>query len=462
MAKEIKEVLRLLLLMAKQKKQRGSENRGGLLVLVRTEADPDVHSVSCTVAAAGPWCAGIQMEELHPIFTDLMNRLCLCPGSCPEPDIEDLCAFTDLHGSLNVFLSFPMNNPDIDRPKWRHQIETFFHTFILTNAGIKVHLKLTIHQKVFQQEYNVKEYIRFPMPGQQCLSLDVSVKTCHRESSKNGPCCHGGHPDLGENILLSIPPKTMEQGLFGAVTLQSVSLLKPCVLQYPNAATNLKQIRVLMYSPSNVPVTNPSAFMQNLPAHLNGQELGLQSDCLSFQDVVPSGGTVCKVEHVDCLQTSEKSCLFYIDQSLTLFLFLQHTVPFMMEISDIMATEMLLEHHLEDILLYNKQAVTNAVTNELKKTMIVQNKKKKDKKKMLSACDVIISAAVSIISCSSNIEFRNTCLRSMKVYDTVQLSVAIAESLRRMIFCKFVPTRRCCSDQIEQQLESSKRTRVEM
>lgn len=462
MLQEIKEVLRLLMLMAKQKKKPGSENRGGLLVLVWTETDPDVHNVSCTVAAAGPWCAGIQMEELHPIFTEFMNRFFPCPGSCAEPDIEDLCAFTDLHGSLNVFLSFLMNNPDIDPAKWRYQIETFFQTFILTNAGINIHLKVRIQQNIFQQEYSVQEYIRFPLPDQQPLSLDTSFNTCHRKSFKNGTCCHGGHPDLGENIPLSVPTKTVEQGLFGTITLQSVSLLRPCVLQYPNAATNLKQIKVIMYSPSNVPVTSPSTFMQNLPACLKGQQLGVQSDCLSFQEVVPCGGTVYKVDCVDCLQTCEKPCLFSIDQSLVVFLFLQHTDPFMMDIADTMATEMLLEHHLEDILHYNKQAVANAVSNELKKTQKIQKQKKKNEEKILSACNVIVSSALSIISCSSSMEFRNTCLRSMRVHTTVQLSEAISEAFRRIIFCKFVPKRSCHSDQIEQQLESYKRTRVEM
>lgn len=40
----------------------------------------------------------------------------------------------------------------------------------------------------------------------------------------------------------------------------------------------------------------------------------------------------------------------------------------------------------------------------------------KDQEKLLSAAEVIISSSVSIVSCSSNLQFRNACLNSMKVW----------------------------------------------
>ncbi|XP_055080673.1 DUF4554 domain-containing protein, partial [Periophthalmus magnuspinnatus] len=423
MSVELKEVLRLILLMSKQTQKKG-QDKGGLLILIWTQTQPEtrsetwseVSSLCSTVAAAGPWCAGIQMKELYPVFVDLMKRLHPCPGPCPEPDIEDLCAFTDLHGSLHVFLSFLMKNIHIFRSKWQHQIETFLHRFSLTNAEIEIHLRIRIDHKLFQRDFRVKDYLRVSLFSQRPLYLDVSVDTHHLESSKSLQRCHGGHPDIGDSLLLSIPPKAMEQGLFGTVTLGLVTLLKPCVLQYPNVETHLTQIKisltVLVYSPSNVPDTNPSAFMQNFPTHLNCRELGLQN--LSFQEVLAGGDTVYKVEQVNSPEGGEKSNLFSIDQSVLLFLFLQHTDPFTTEISDIMTNEVLLEHHLEDILIYNKEAVTNAVANELKKTMTAQNNRKKDHGKMHSACEVILSSALDIITCSSNMDFRNACMNTMK------------------------------------------------
>lgn len=42
-----------------------------------------------------------------------------------------------------------------------------------------------------------------------------------------------------------------------------------------------------------------------------------------------------------------------------------------------LATHALIEHHLEDILNHNRQAVTTALQSELKKAMRAQNHRKK-------------------------------------------------------------------------------------
>ena len=43
---------------------------------------------------------------------------------------------------------------------------------------------------------------------------------------------------------LSIPPEAMDQGLFGELSVQPVTVLSPCVLQYPNLATQLTHIQI--------------------------------------------------------------------------------------------------------------------------------------------------------------------------------------------------------------------------
>lgn len=54
----------------------------------------------------------------------------------------------------------------------------------------------------------------------------------------------GGHPVLGGRLPLSIPPEAMDQGLFGELSVQPVTLLSPCVLQYPNLLTQLTHIKI--------------------------------------------------------------------------------------------------------------------------------------------------------------------------------------------------------------------------
>ncbi|XP_051276902.1 DUF4554 domain-containing protein [Dicentrarchus labrax] len=432
MLREIQQVLRLVMLLGKKKLKCGSKTAGGLLVLLWTDTGASGQCLNCTVAAAGPWCTGIKMAALQP---DLKESMFPCAWPCPQPDPEELCDFTDLYGSLRLLLSFQ----------------------------IKIHLKFNFSQQTFQREFRVKIKSKVTWANQPSLNLDVTSSTQSPECVKKGCWCEGGHPVVGSRLPLSIPPEAMDQGLFGELSIQPVTLLTPCVLQYPNLATQLTRVHVLVYSPSNVPVTGPSTFFQNLPAHLDCQELGLPSlRCFFFKDRVHSGGTVYTVEQENCEDPEQESNLHRMNQSLLLFLFLQHSDPFTHQLSDIVATETLLEHHLDDILNNNRKAVTAALQTELKNTLKAQNRRKKDQEKLRSAAEVIISSSISIVSCSSNKDFRNACLNSMKVRDTHDLSASLRESLRRVTSWKFVPRSRCYSAQMEEHPESDEPTRTEI
>uniref|UniRef100_A0A4W6C2M8 Uncharacterized protein n=1 Tax=Lates calcarifer TaxID=8187 RepID=A0A4W6C2M8_LATCA len=64
------------------------------------------------------------------------------------------------------------------------------------------------------------------------------------ECVQKGCWCQGGHPVLGGRLPLSIPPQAMDQGLYGELSIQPVTLLSPCVLQFPNLATQLTHIQI--------------------------------------------------------------------------------------------------------------------------------------------------------------------------------------------------------------------------
>ncbi|XP_035525691.1 DUF4554 domain-containing protein [Morone saxatilis] len=469
MLREIQQVLRLVKLLGKKKQQCGSKTAGGLLVLLWTDTGASVQCLNCTVAAAGPWCTGIKMAALQPVLTDLKESMFPCAWPCPQPDPEELCDFTDLYGSLRLLLSFQMKDVRLFSPEWCSRVEALLHTFSLTNARIKIHLKFKFSQQTFQREFRGKIKSKVTWANQPPLSLDVTSSTQPPECVKKGCWCEGGHPVVGSRLPLSIPPEAMDQGLFGELSIQPVTLLTPCVLQYPNLATQLTHIQIsfadffITFLPSNVPVTGPSTFFQNLPAHLDCEELGLPGlRCSFFKDRVHSGGTVYTVEQENCEDPEQESNLPRMNQSLLLFLFLQHSDPFTHQLSDIMATEALLEHHLEDILNNNRKAVTAALQTELKNTLKAQNRRKKDQEKLRSAAKVIISSSISIVSCSSNMDFRNACLNSMKVRDTHDLSASLRESLSRVTSWKFVRSSRCYSAQMEEHPESDEPTRTEI
>ncbi|CAB1455067.1 unnamed protein product [Pleuronectes platessa] len=274
------------------------------------------------------------------------------------------------------------------------------------------------------------------------------------ECVKKGCWCLGGHPDLGDRLLLSVPARAMDQGLYGELSVQPVTLLSPCVLQYPNLATQLTHIQIsfadFQFLAKGHP--GPSGFFQNLPAHLGCEELRVHGlHCSSYKDLVLSGGIVYEVEQEN---QGEESIVPTMQQGLLLFLFLQHSDPFTSQLSDVMATEALIEHHLEDILSSNRQAVTAALQTELKKTLKAQQRRKR--------ASMTHKPSYNIVSCSSNMDFRNACLNSMKVRDTHELSASLCESLWKVTSWKFTPRGRCYSAQMEEEEESDGLTRTEI
>ncbi|XP_041846766.1 DUF4554 domain-containing protein isoform X2 [Melanotaenia boesemani] len=415
MLKDIRQVLRLIMLTGKLRRHSVLRATGGLLVLFWTETGNSVQIINCTVAAAGLWCAGTEMKALQ---LDLKKSMSCCMWPCPEPDPEELSAFTDLYGSLRLLLSFQMKDIRHYTPDWQAHIQTFLQAFSLANAGIKIYLKFKLKDQTLLREIRVKLKRKVAQADQSSVILDVSSSAQPPHYVKKGCWCQGGHPVIGGKLPLSIPPQAMDQGLFGELSVQLVTLLNPCVLQYPNLPTELTTIQVLVYNPSNIPVPGPSGFFQNLPSALDCQQLGLDRlDCSSFKGCVHSIGTIYTVEQEnwdDPEQESSHSSHLPVPQSLLLFLFLQHSDPFISQVTDLIAADVLIEHHLEDILSNNKQAVTAALQTELWNTMKAQNHRKKQQGRLHSAAEVILSSTISIVSCSSNMDFRNACLKRMK------------------------------------------------
>lgn len=162
------------------------------------------------------------------------------------------------------------------------------------------------------------------------------------------------------------------------------------------------------------------------------------------------------------------------------------------------ATEVLIERHLDDILNNNMQAVVGTFQTEIKNTVKALNRRKKasevscwdeisalvvlcwqrwfthwqkaqfwlsalfkyictwyrschpqcycvdlfvrahvlwkDQEKLRAATEVILSSSLSIVSCSSNLHFRNACLNSMKVWNVYWL-----------LYCgPFIDIKDCC------------------
>ncbi|XP_064811940.1 DUF4554 domain-containing protein [Oncorhynchus masou masou] len=446
MMKRIQQVLQSLMLLARWGRERLEKSLvvdgGGLLVLLWAAPGqpPSGQVVNCTVAVAGPWCSGVTVEEVQQEFWRRLG-----PSPCPAPDPEELCAFTEIFGPLHFLLSFQISEVKLDRCKvWSHT-EGFLHKLSLTNAGVKIHLKLKLEGETYQRIFSGKAE-RLTLKDQTVIMDVASSITQPPMSVGAGPWCQRVHPVLGGGLPLLIPPEAMERGLYGELHLLPVTVLTPCVLQYPNLATRVTRIQVLLYSPSNLPLLGPSAFLQQLPACLALEGLGLSGlTCTpthsSTSDPLCSD-TVYSIDRAQCQET-EPEWIPAVDQNLSLFLFLQHSDPFHSQFSDFMASEELLELHLEDVLRYNREAVTAALNTLLQSTLKDQQLRDKAQEKMCSALGVMLRSIGCVVSSSTNMEFRAACLDRMMVQDTYELSASLHESLQRVTAGRVVPSGRC-------------------
>ncbi|XP_031653073.1 type 2 DNA topoisomerase 6 subunit B-like isoform X2 [Oncorhynchus kisutch] len=281
----------------------------------------------------------------------------------------------------------------------------------------------------------------------QTVIMDVASSITQPPMSVGaGPWCQRVHPVLGGGLPLLIPPEAMERGLYGELHLLPVTVLTPCVLQYPNLATRVTRIQVLLYSPSNLPLLGPSAFLQQLPACLALEGLGLSGLTCTLTHSTTSdplcSDTVYSIDRAQCQET-EPEWIPAVDQNLSLFLFLQHSDPFHSQLSDFMASEELLELHLEDVLRYNREAVTAALNTLLQSTLKDQQLRDKAQEKMCSALGVMLRSIGCVVSSSTNMEFRAACLDRMMVQDTYELSASLHESLQRVTAGRVVPSGRC-------------------
>ncbi|XP_024139342.1 DUF4554 domain-containing protein isoform X2 [Oryzias melastigma] len=457
MLHEIRQVLRLVMLMSKQGQRHGSRSTGGLLIVVWDEAG--AQRLNCTVAAAGSWCSGIEMKALQ---LDLKDSMFAGVSPSLHPDPEDLIPFSDLYGSLRFLLSFQMK--DVRPSDWLSDVEAVLRAFCLANAGIKIHLKLKFAQQTFERDFRAKIKAKVSGVDHPSLLLDVSCPAEKRwflpkphGSVKKASWCQGGHPVDGGRLPLSIPPQAMDGGLLGDLCVRLVTLLHPCVLQYPNLPTELKSIEVLVYNPCNIPVSGSTGFFQTLPSSLDCQHLGLHG----LQCPAHKGhrvGAVYTTEQWD--DEEQEPNHLPVQQNLLVFLLFQHRDPFCSHLSDFI--DMLIEHHLEEILNSNKPAVTAAIRTEIGNTMKTQNRRKKQQEKLNSAAEVILGSTLSIVSCSSNMDFRNACFNLMKVTDSHALSSRLSESLRGVMSWRFLPVSRCYSTQMEENLLRNESTKSEI
>ncbi|XP_062855722.1 proton-coupled zinc antiporter SLC30A9, mitochondrial [Trichomycterus rosablanca] len=450
---KVRQVIRwlMILLHHKREKRMRSFSKGWLLILQSAQ-----HGLlTFTVAAAGSWCQKTSMKSIqNEARLSLSSLVSLC--ECPYPD--ELQTFSNHFGHLHFAYSFK------DQNSQESEIERFLSRFSLVYAQLTVIFRVRSKDHSSQQVFSAKSTC---LAVGYRIAMDSTRYGLKPFSARCHTACSRMHPTLGDILSLSLSSEAVEAGLCGEVKITSVAMIGPCMDQYPNWPTNITCIRVLAYGPSGVPLMQGEgktqlSFIRSLADSLPWGELGLHQVCYTLTHTAQ--GSLCadmefSVEHNEepepgCSQAVsqkvkvEKSQT--VEQTLFIFLFIQYSDPFHSQLADMITNEELLEQYLDKILWHNEENMRSALESVLKNTVKQYQKRKKSRETVESGMSVMLSSLNSIVSSSSNAEFRAECLNHMKVQNTYDFSISLNQSLQRVIIGRFVPRCRCTAEKVSE------------
>ncbi|XP_072407113.1 type 2 DNA topoisomerase 6 subunit B-like [Chiloscyllium punctatum] len=128
---------------------------------------------------------------------------------------------------------------------------------------------------------------------------------------------------------------------------------------------------------------------------------------------------------------------------LLLFLFIQYWDDFHFELLDVIAGQKTIVEHLDQILHYNKDVVRKSVQPVLHQVLDECLHYRKDQRKMQTATTVICDAIHSVLSSSTNRDFRIKSLQLLKVSNTQEIKTSLQNTLQNIIQNRFLLSRVC-------------------
>ncbi|XP_035263702.1 DUF4554 domain-containing protein isoform X2 [Anguilla anguilla] len=442
MQRDIQQVIRFLMTEVRRARRQGSGNmEGGLLVAVSAEDGvSSTGKFNCTVAAAGRWCIAVSVEEIkHEVVKRLPSSMALSSPVHPE----ELSIFSETCGPLRFLFSVQVGEGRQAVNSDFLKTEQFLHRLSLVYGQVEIHFILKVNETVSRQVFSGRADSKFVLESRHILTKTDLYIRCPL-SAGPGLQCGRLHPVPGGAVPLLLPPEVAETGLCGETSLLPLAALGPCVEQYPYRPACVTQIRILLYGPSNVPLLwdgdgGPSGFLGRLGGLLSWGELGLSG--VSRAERPFTEGAL----HAEVVYTVDSEQSPTTEQTLILFLFIQHSDPFHSQLSDHIASEEVLEQHLDQILLHNEDRVRSALHSVLESALRTTLKRLKARAKIMSALPVILSSLSTVVTSSSSLEFRTACLDRMKVQDTHELAIRLRQSLQKVTEGRVLHSRKCDS-----------------
>nr|XP_056709405.1 type 2 DNA topoisomerase 6 subunit B-like [Euleptes europaea] len=327
-------------------------------------------------------------------------------------------------------------------------MKQFIHRISLVHTMIKFHYCVKVNGFISAETYSTERRGSTCLPDGTRLLIDGShfVRPVCVETKRS---CDKIHPVSGEPVGLLIPSEVAERDFSGDLRLVPVASLCPCQKQFPNQPVRIaalsSKIYIFLYDPAGLPVVLPTAeasrsFFED-PSHLAaweryGYRAILNSDPHWEEDTARPD-----VRYE--LHTSHKQIPECEEQKLLLFLFLSYSDPFQDQpVYNVWDRRVILSH-LYPILVFSEQAVKGTIQGVLNRVLEQHHKVAQEQEKLASSLSIMIEAISTIVSSSTDSEFRGRCLQHLQVADTQQFLATAKKIFSKVSLQRWRPSRTC-------------------
>ncbi|CAM4578519.1 unnamed protein product [Lepidochelys olivacea] len=409
-----------------------------------------------TIAAAGNFCSRRLNEQIWKEMDGMLAELSVpwtrpwTAGGCSHEPLDSTAfqlAF-ELHERPGVLMTDCL------------AVKQFMHKISMVHPKIRFHYCVNVNGAVSAETYCgekrestcVLNGIKLLTDQRHYIRVVDSLVSCGANF-----LCDKIHPVLGRAISLLIPREVAETGFTGELEVTPAAALCPCLKLYPNQPAKivaphsgffLSQQYIFFYDPAGLPISfyakGKSSVFFNDPSNLAEWEkysysTTLDSDPRQEEDRVNpdvryklhwEGGS-----QVDDPDTWE--------QTLLLFLFLHYSDQFQDKpFYDFWARRMIASY-MDQILLCSQQAVKRGVQVVIDAMLEEHCKRGKNQQRLKLSLPVILSAISSVVSSSTNSQFRRECLQSLQVSDTPELMAAIQTAFENVTRKRLMPSGTC-------------------
>ncbi|CAI5797734.1 type 2 DNA topoisomerase 6 subunit B-like [Podarcis lilfordi] len=373
----ILEYLFVRLQYAKEEQSKGFSTLERILVVSVDIEDSfqRVHHSHCTttISAKGDFCYKLLSDQMCREMKDLLP-LCqskaLSGRGCPHECI-DIMPFQ---------LSFELDEKSGAIEEDCLALKQFIHRISLTHTTVKFHYCVKVNGSISAETYNTERGAATCLPGGTRLLSEGNhfVRSAARDVPSS---CDKIHPMTGLPVLFS----TKEA---------SCSFFK-----------------------------DPSCL---IAWEKYGYQATLNSDPHWEEDTAKPD--IRYKLHASHQQDSDAQ-----EQTLLLFLFLSYSDQFNDKTVYNFWDRQVILSHLSPILLCSKQAVKGCIQGVVSRILEQHYKVSQEQQKLAQSLPIMADAISSIVSSSTDSEFRRKCLQSLQVTDTKKFQVTIKDTFNKVI-----------------------------